>query len=58
MKLASLTPLVAAAALLIGGATTYVSDETVVGISLLTAGLIMLGAWLAVQVRRDQDDES
>jgi hypothetical protein len=51
-----LTPLIAAAALLIGGATSYVSDETVVGISLLSAGLIMSGAWLAQEVRKNQDD--
>ena len=51
-----LTPLIAATLLLMGGATTYVSDETVVGIALLSAGLIVLGAWIAVEVRKNQDD--
>ena len=51
----SLTPLVAAAALLIGGSASYVSEETVVGIALLTAGLICLGCWLTVEVRKNQD---
>lgn len=51
-----LTPLIAAALLLIGGSTSYASDETVVGISLITAGLIILGCWITVEVRKNQDD--
>jgi len=51
-----LTPLVAACALLIGGSASYFNEETVVGVALLAAGLIVLGAWLAVEVRKNQDD--
>jgi hypothetical protein len=44
-----LAPLAAAAALLIGGAYSYASEETVPGVALLAAGLIVLGAWLALE---------
>lgn len=50
-----LTPLIAAALLLIGGSTSYAIDETVVGISLISAGLILLGAWLTIEVRTNHD---
>jgi hypothetical protein len=45
------TPLLAAALLLIGGGYSYAVDETVPGVALLSAGLITLGAWLALEVR-------
>jgi TRAP-type uncharacterized transport system fused permease subunit len=51
-----LPPLIAALALLMGGAVGYISDETVVGIALLSAGLVVLGVWIAVEVRKNQDD--
>jgi len=41
-----LTPLAAAAALLIAGAYSYASEEIVPGTSLLVSGLIVLGVWL------------
>ena len=44
-----LTPLAAAASLLLGGAYSYASEETVPGVALLAAGLIVLGAWLALE---------
>jgi len=56
-----LAPLAAAAALLIGGAYSYASEETVPGIALLSAGMIVLGAWLAleaaglIQARKDPE---
>lgn len=50
-----LTPLIAAALLLIGGSTSYAIDETVVGISLISAGLILLGAWLTIEVRMNHN---
>jgi hypothetical protein len=52
----ALTPLVAAAGLLIGGAFSYAEEETVTGVALLAAGLITLGAWLTVEVRKNQDE--
>lgn len=52
-----LTPLLAAAALLIGGGFSYASDETFTGIALLSSGLMTLGAWLTVEVRKNQDDQ-
>jgi hypothetical protein len=51
-------PLAAAAGLLIGGAYTYAAEETVTGVSLLAAGLITLGAWIAVEVRTDRKDNT
>lgn len=56
-----LGPLAAAAALLISGAYSYASNETVPGTALLAAGLIVLGAWLALEAaglikyRKDDD---
>ena len=44
-----LGPLAAAAALLIGGAYSYALEETVPGTALLAAGLMVLGAWLALE---------
>lgn len=44
-----LAPLAAATFLLISGAYSYASDETVPGTALLAAGLICLGAWLALE---------
>ena len=44
-----LGPLAAAAALLIGGAYGYASEETVPGVALLAAGLIVLGSWLSLE---------
>jgi hypothetical protein len=56
-----LAPLAAAAALLIGGAYSYASEETVPGIALLAAGLITLGCWLALEaaglIRTRKTDE-
>jgi hypothetical protein len=46
-----LTPLLAAAALLIGGGYTYAAEEVVTGVALLSAGLVTLGAWLGEAVR-------
>ena len=52
-----LTPLLAAAALLLGGAYTYAVEETVPGVALLAAGLVVLGAWIGEAVRwRVADD--
>lgn len=52
-----LTPLLAAAGLLIGGAYSYAIEETVPGVALLVAGLITLGVWLGEAVRwRISDD--
>lgn len=51
-----LTPLLASAALLIGGAFSYAESQTVTGVALLSAGLITLGVWTAVEVRKNQDD--
>lgn len=45
-----LTPLLAAAALLIGGAYSYAVEETVPGVALLSAGLVTLGVWISSQV--------
>jgi hypothetical protein len=44
-----LAPLAAAAALLIGGAYSYASQQTVPGTALLAGGLIVLGAWIALE---------
>jgi len=44
-----LAPLAAAAALLIGGAYSYASSQTVPGTALLAGGLIVLGAWIALE---------
>lgn len=44
-----LAPLAAATFLLISGAYSYASEETVPGIALLAAGLICLGSWLALE---------
>jgi hypothetical protein len=44
-----LAPLAAATFLLIGGAYSYAVEETVPGTALLAAGLICLGAWLALE---------
>ena len=54
------TPLMAAAALLIGGGYSYAIEETVTGIALLAAGLVVLGVWLALEVKNkdDKDDIS
>ena len=46
-----LTPLLAAAGLLLGGAYTYAIEQQVTGVALLAAGLITLGAWIAEQIR-------
>ena len=47
-----LTPLLAAALLLIGGATQYAEQQTVTGIALLTAGILVLGVWIGVEVSK------
>jgi hypothetical protein len=52
-----LTPLLAAAALLIGGAYTYAVEETVPGVALLAAGLVVLGAWVGEAVRWKVSDD-
>jgi len=52
-----LTPLLAAAALLVGGGYSYAAEETVTGVALLAAGLIVLGAWLSAEVRKTQSDD-
>lgn len=46
-----LTPLLAAAALLIGGAVSYAEAQTVPGVALLASGLVVLGAWVGEAVR-------
>ena len=51
-------PLIAAAGLLIGGAYTYAAEETVTGIALLAAGLVTIGAWIAVEIRTDRKDRN
>jgi hypothetical protein len=47
-----LTPLVAAAGLLIGGAVQYAEAQTVTGIAMLTAGILTLGVWIGVEVSK------
>src|SRR4029079_5803964 len=52
-----LPPLLAAAALLIGGAVSYAEEQVVPGVALLAAGLVVLGAWVGEAVRwRISDD--
>lgn len=52
-----LTPLLAAALLLIGGASQYSEAQTVTGIALLTAGVMTLGVWIGVEVSKKLPEE-
>lgn len=45
-------------ALLIGGGVETARSDGTTGTALLAAGLIVLGAWLAQEVRKDRRDDS
>ena len=42
---------------MVGGGYSYAAEETVTGVALLAAGLIVLGAWLSAEVRKTQIDD-
>ena len=50
--------LATALGLLIGGGVETARDDGTTGTALLAAGLIVLGAWLAVEIRKDKHDDT
>lgn len=60
----TLTPLLAAAVFLLGGSITLaIEDNGLSGTALIVSGLIVLGAWLAIEAHnslknKDKDNSS
>lgn len=50
-----IAPLVTVVGLLFGGALTYAQSEVVTGVALLSAGLVTLGVWIAIEVKKRDD---